>query len=75
MAYYGVLAPRGVSRDVVDKVNAAVRKALEDASVKKRIEDTGSLIIGNTPEQFAAQMKAELEVYQRVVTQQKLTLE
>jgi len=75
MAYYGVLAPKGVNREVVDKVNAAVRKALEDASVRKRIEDTGSLVIGNTPEQFAAQMKAELEVYQRVVTQQKLTLE
>jgi tripartite-type tricarboxylate transporter receptor subunit TctC len=40
-----------------------VKKALEDAGVRKRIEDTGSLIVGNTPEQFAAQMKAELEVY------------
>jgi hypothetical protein len=43
--------------------------------VRKRIEDTGSLIIANTPEQFAAQMKAEYEVYKKVVDQQKLTLE
>jgi hypothetical protein len=35
--------------------------------VRKRIEDTGSLIVGNTPEQFAAQMKAEFEVYKKVV--------
>jgi hypothetical protein len=34
---------------VVDKVPAAVKKTLEDADVRKRIEDTGSLIIANTP--------------------------
>jgi tripartite-type tricarboxylate transporter receptor subunit TctC len=59
----------------VDKINAGVRKALEDPAVRKRIEDTGSLIVANTPEQFAAQMKAEYEVYKKVVDQQKLTLE
>ena len=75
MAYYGVLGPKGLSKDVVDKVAVAVKKTLEDANVRKRIEDTGSLIIGNTPEQFAAQIKAELEVYQSVVAKQKLTLE
>ncbi|MEI7495498.1 MAG: ABC transporter substrate-binding protein, partial [Betaproteobacteria bacterium] len=57
------------------KVNAGVRKALEDPAVRKRIEDTGSLIIANTPEQFAAQIKAEYEVYKKVVTEQKLTLD
>jgi len=75
MAYYGVLAPKGTPREVVDKVAAAVKKALEDPNVRKRIEDTGSLIVGNTPEQFAAQMKAELEVYKQVVVKQKLSLE
>jgi tripartite-type tricarboxylate transporter receptor subunit TctC len=48
---------------------------LEDPAVRKRIEDTGSLIIANTPEQFAAQIKAEYEVYKNVVTVQKLTLD
>jgi tripartite-type tricarboxylate transporter receptor subunit TctC len=59
----------------VDKINAAVKKALEDPAVRKRIEDTGSLIVANTPEQFAAQIKAEYEVYKKVVEQQKLTLD
>jgi tripartite-type tricarboxylate transporter receptor subunit TctC len=75
MAYYGILGPKGLPKEVVDKVNAATRKALEDPAVRKRIEDTGSLIVANTPEQFAAQMKAEYEVYKKVVDQQKLTLE
>ena len=75
MAYYGIYGPKGLPKDIVDKINAGVRKALEDPAVRKRIEDTGSLIVANTPEQFGAQIKAEFEVYKRVVTEQKLTLD
>ncbi len=75
MAYYGIYGPKGLPKEVIDKVNAGVRKALEDPAVRKRIEDTGSLIIGNTPEQFAAQIKAEFDVYKNVVIEQKLTLD
>ena len=75
MAYYGIVGPKGLPRDIVDKVNAATRKALEDPAVRKRIEDTGSVVIGNSPEQFAAQMKDELAVYKKVVETAKLKLE
>ena len=75
MAYYGIHGPKGLPKDVVDKVAAAVKKTLEDPAVKKRIEDTGSLIVGNTPEQFAAQIAAEFDVYKKVVAQQKLKLD
>ncbi|MDP3702488.1 MAG: tripartite tricarboxylate transporter substrate binding protein BugE [Hylemonella sp.] len=75
MAYYGILGPKGMPRDVVDKINAAVRQVLQDPAVRKRIEDTGSLIIGNTPEQFAAQIKAEYEVYKKVVDTAGLKLD
>jgi tripartite-type tricarboxylate transporter receptor subunit TctC len=75
MAYYGIYGPKGLPKDVVDKVSAGVKKALEDPAVRKRIEDTGSLVVANTPEQFAAQMKAEFEVYKHVVQQQNLRLD
>ena len=75
MAYYGIYGPKGLSKEVVDKVSSAVKKTLEDPAIKKRIEDTGSLIVANTPEQFAAQIAAEFEIYKKVVAQQKLTLE
>ena len=52
-----------------------MKKALDDPAVKKRIEETGSLIIGNSPDQFAAQIKAEFEVYKQVVEKQKLKLD
>ena len=75
MAYYGIVGPKGLPKDVVDKVAAAIKKTAELPEVRKRIEDTGSLLILNTPEQFAAQIKAEFEVYKAVVDKQKLTLE
>src|SRR5574343_823235 len=75
MAYYGIYGPKGLPKEVVDKVHAGVKKALDEPAVRKRIEDTGSLIVANTPEQFAAQIKAEYEVYKKVVDTQKLKLD
>jgi len=75
MAYYGILGPKGLPKEVVDKVSAGVKKAVEDPNVRKRIEDTGSLVVANTPEEFAAQIKAELAVYKQVVKKQNLVLE
>ncbi len=75
MAYYGIYGPKNLPKEVVDKVSAGVKKALQDPAVVKRIQDTGSLIVANTPEEFAAQMKAEFEVYKKVVDQQKLKLD
>ncbi|UZD56124.1 tripartite tricarboxylate transporter substrate binding protein BugE [Caldimonas aquatica] len=75
MAYYGIHGPKGLPKEVVDKVHAAVKKTLEVPEVRKRIEDTGSIIVGNTPDQFAAQTRAEFEVYKKVVERQKLKLD
>jgi len=75
LAYYGILAPKGTPKDIVDKLNAAARKVLEEPAVKKRIADTGSIMVANTPEQFAQQIKDEFAVYKEVVTKQKLTLD
>ena len=75
LAYYGILAPKGTPKDIVDKLNAATRKVLEEPAVKKRIADTGSILVANTPEQFAQQIKDEYAVYKEVVAKQKLTLD
>jgi len=75
MAYYGIYGPKGLSKEVVDKVNAAVRATVAMPEVRKRIEDTGSIVLANTPEEFAAQIRAEFDVYKKVVAEQKLTLE
>jgi tripartite-type tricarboxylate transporter receptor subunit TctC len=75
MAYYGIYGPKGLPPEVVSKIHDGVLKALQDPAVRKRIEDTGSIIIGNTPQQFADQIKAEFAVYKKVVEQAKLKLD
>ena len=75
MAYYGIYGPKGLPKEVVERISNGVKKALEDPQVRKRIEDTGSLIVANTPEQFQAQIKAEFDIYKKVVDSQKLSLD
>jgi hypothetical protein len=75
MAYYGILGPKNLPKDVVNKISAGVKQALHDPAVVKRIQDTGSLVVANTPEEFTAQIKAEFEVYKKVVDQQNLKLD
>jgi tripartite-type tricarboxylate transporter receptor subunit TctC len=75
MAYYGVLGPKGLSKDVIDKIHAAVKKTGELPDVRARIEATGSLMVLNTPEEFAKQIAAEFDVYKNVVTKQSLKID
>ena len=75
MAYYGIYGPKNLPKEVVEKMHAAIKKTAELPDVRKRIEDTGSLLVLNTPDQFTAQIKAEFEVYKQVVDKQKLKLE
>jgi tripartite-type tricarboxylate transporter receptor subunit TctC len=75
MAYYGIYGPKGMSPEVVSKVHDAVVKALQEPTIRKRIEDTGSIIVGNTPQQFSDQIKAEYTVYKKVVDTAHLKLD
>jgi tripartite-type tricarboxylate transporter receptor subunit TctC len=72
VAFYGLYGPKGMPRDLVDRVNAAVRKTLADPAVRARIDETGSFPIGNTPEEFAAEIAAEFAVYKKIVTDRGL---
>jgi tripartite-type tricarboxylate transporter receptor subunit TctC len=68
MAYYGLIGPAGMSREAVEKIHAGVLRVLQDPSVRKRIEETGAIIVANNPEQFALEIKAEYDIYRDVVT-------
>jgi tripartite-type tricarboxylate transporter receptor subunit TctC len=75
MAYYGLLGPAGLPKDVVDKIYTATQKSALDPAVKKRIEETGSIINVNGPEAFSKEIASEYATYKEVVTKQKLELE
>lgn len=74
-ALYGIWGPKAMPAPLVAQINAAVRKVLQDPAVIKRIEATGSRVVANSPTEFAAQLKAEYEVYKKVVDAQKLKLD
>ena len=75
MAYYGLLGPAGIPKDIVEKYYAALKVVVADPAVKKRIEETGSIINVNGPEAFSKEIKAEYAVYKEVVAKQKLALD
>ena len=62
--WYGLWAPRGTSREIIDRLNSAVRESLADAGVRKRLSDLGQVIpppAQQTPEALAAHQKAEID--------------
>ncbi len=66
-AWFGIAAPAGVPKDVVAKLNAAILAGLKSADVKQRFGDLGYETIGDSPEQFAATIKADIEKFGRVI--------
>ena len=74
-ALYGIWAPKGLPPALVAQLNQAVRKVLQDPALVKRIESSGSKVVANSPEQFAAQLKEEYQVYKKVVDGQQLKLD
>ena len=64
---FALFAPAGTQRTVVDRVHAALVKALNDAGVKKSLADQGAEVVANTPEQHDAFNKAEIAKWIKVV--------
>ncbi|WP_459615475.1 tripartite tricarboxylate transporter substrate binding protein BugE [Bordetella sp. 2513F-2] len=74
MAWYGLLAPAGTPQEVIKKVHDAAVKALQLPEVRDRLVESGSLVDGNTPEEFAAQIQRELELRRRIAKEQNIQL-
>jgi tripartite-type tricarboxylate transporter receptor subunit TctC len=66
-SWYGLLAPAGTPREIVERLHAEVRKALAYPELRERFESAGADPVGNTPEEFAAQIRADIEKWGRVV--------
>jgi len=71
----GVIAPAGVPRPIVDKLNAAINKALESEAFKEKFAKIGDEPAGGTPEEFAATIKADSAKWGDVVRRSGAKLE
>jgi len=59
-SWYGIMAPAGTPREVIERLHEAMVKALKQPAVAKRLAAEGAVVIGSTPEEFGAHIKAEL---------------
>jgi tripartite-type tricarboxylate transporter receptor subunit TctC len=66
-SWYGVLAPAGTPRGIVDRLNAAIVSALRQPEVAKRLAAEGAEVVGSTPEEFGAHIRSEIARVARVV--------
>jgi tripartite-type tricarboxylate transporter receptor subunit TctC len=66
-SWQGVVMPAGAPRDVVATVNGALVRALSAPEAKARIAAMGGIVASDTPEQFAAFVKSEMEKWAQVV--------
>jgi tripartite-type tricarboxylate transporter receptor subunit TctC len=74
-SWTGILAPANTPKPIVDRLQKEIAAVLADPDVKARYEVLGIEPVGNTPEQFAAQIKADLAKYEKVVKQANIKVE
>lgn len=65
--WFGLLAPAGTPREVVAKVHADVTKILREPDIQKKIADMGADVVGNSPEEFGAAMRAESAQWAEII--------
>jgi tripartite-type tricarboxylate transporter receptor subunit TctC len=65
--WQGILGPRGLPRPIVDRIHKATVEALRDPGVREKLAATGSTIVGSTPEEFDARIRAQLKSWGEVI--------
>ena len=67
VAWFGIVAPAGTPKQILARLNAETVKAIKLPDVNKRLLDSGSTIIGNTPEEADRFLRDEVEKWGKVV--------
>jgi tripartite-type tricarboxylate transporter receptor subunit TctC len=70
--WFGLVAPAGTPKEIIQKVYRDTKKALEASDLKARLWVQGLAPVGNSPEEFAKAMKAESELWAKVVRERKI---
>ena len=65
--WYGILAPAGTPRPIIDKLNREIVSALRQPEMMKRLVADGSEAVGGTPEELKAHIAAERDKWAKVI--------
>ncbi len=74
-AWFGVGMPKGTPREIIDKLNAEVNRALADPAMRARLAELGGKPIAGTPEDFGKVIAAETAKWAKVVISSGATVE
>jgi tripartite-type tricarboxylate transporter receptor subunit TctC len=74
-AWFGIGMPKGTPKEIVDKLNAEVNRALSDPAMVKKLEDLGGTPLKGSPDDFGNVVKAEVEKWSKVVKASGATVE
>ena len=66
-AWFGVSAPKGTPREVVEKLNVAINQLLVDPKIQKRLSELGGTPIPGTPEDFGRLISSDTQKWEKVV--------
>ena len=70
--WFGIVAPTGTPKDIIQKVYQDTKKALGDTRMKARFFAQGLAPVGNSPEEMGRAMKEESKLWERVVRERKI---
>jgi tripartite-type tricarboxylate transporter receptor subunit TctC len=71
--WYGLLAPGGTPKAMLDKLHAATVRILNEPELKQRLAGEGATVVGSTPDQFALFLQHEMEQAARIVKTSGMT--
>ncbi len=66
IAWFGLFVPRGTPKEVINRIHRDVATVLKDGDVQKRFLDLGAEVGGQSPEEFGARVRADIELWARV---------
>jgi len=73
-AWYGLIAPAQVPSEVSNKLGEAMKKVMSNPDLRKRLEDIGARPVGNSPFEFKAQVKSEIDRMKKLVKERNIQL-
>ena len=73
--WYGIVVPAKTPRDIIDRVRSASVTVLNNPTISKRLNDLGFVLIGNTPEEFGAYFRSEIDAWGKIVRDLNLKAE
>jgi tripartite-type tricarboxylate transporter receptor subunit TctC len=74
-SWQGIAAPKGLPKDVREKLHSNIAAALNDPEIKPKLQEQGFEVVANTPEQFAKFQAEELERWRRVIQVGKIEVD